>query len=204
MEHDALICIVGDGVRGRLLRLFVTNSDFVFIPSKLAQTLQIRLTNVTRALVQLERDGIIAKKKLTNRERKEESVKDVAGYLLNKRFSSLHLLQDLVEETLPAGKAGLIRKLIRVPGMKVIITTGEFREKEKKGKIDFLLAGSGVNDMMVRQLIRTTEKETGKELTYALLSVNNMAHRMQINDKFIRGIFDVPHSVHLDRTGLCS
>ena len=198
---DPLESIIGDAVRVRMLRLFVLNPEMIYTPKEFAKILRKNEPVVRSTLRTLERDGIVKKKKIPSARRKHEGVRETVGYGFNRRYAHQGFLEQIIRESMPTEKDVLAKNIARVPGVQCIITVDVFTDKSDD-QVDLIVASSRQNEKMLRQLIQKAESTIGRELRCAFLTTNDLMHRIQTNDKFIRDVLDDRHRVHIDRAGI--
>ena len=198
-RKDPLLSVVGDTIRVKLLRVFVLNKDSVHTAGEFARVLRKRLVSVRQVLKDLEEEKIIKKKKLTTKERQKEGVRDLKGYIFNKRYPYCDFLEKIVRDSMPGEKDLLAKKVARVPGVQCVVTTNALVEDSD---VDLVVASSEDNEAHLKDLVQNVEQSIGKELCCVFLSVNDLLHRVRMRDRFIRNILESEHSVHLDNVGL--
>ena len=201
VHKDPLVSIIGDELRARLLRVFVFENERIFIPKEMQKIIKKSLADVQSELKYLEKDGIIIKKKLTKSQKEEKECRESSGYVYNLKYSHRDFLEKIVKESTPSETEVLIKKITKIPGVCILITTGIFNNK-KKSDVDMVIASNKENEKLLRDKIQEVEKEIGRELKCSLLSVNDFVFRMQTRDKFLREIFDGDYMVCLDKVGI--
>ncbi len=202
-NKDPLNTIIGDPVRVKMLRLFALNQDTIYTVKEFIKSLKKRENTVRETLRDLEKDGIIKKKKIPQTRRKSEGIREMTGYGFNKRYAHQNILEKVIRESIPTERDMLAKKLSRVPGVQCVITMNIFVDTPDV-PADVIVASSQNNEPLLQGLVRETEKSIGRELRCVFMTVNDLVHRIQVNDKFIRDILNGQHSVHLDRPGVFS
>lgn len=200
-QQDPLYSIIGDSIRVKMLRVFVMNKDSLYVVKDFTKTLRKQEQPIKDSLRWLEQDGIIVKKKLSVAERKSRDLRELKGYGFNKRYPHREFLDKVIRESLPTEKDVLAKKIVRVPGVRCVITTDVFVEK-RGGCVDLMVASTEDNDLHLQNMVQLAERSIGRELRCAFLTVNDLLHRIRTNDRFIRSILEEKHTVHLDRVGL--
>lgn len=200
-QQDPLYSIIGDVIRVKLLRIFVLNKDSLYVVKDFTKTLRKREPSIKESLRWLEQDGIVVKKKLSASERRSRGVRELKGYGFNKRYAYRDFLDMLIRESLPTEKDVLAKKIVRVPGVRCVVTTDVFVEK-RNGCVDLMVASVEDNELHLQNMVQSAERSIGRELRCVFLTVNDLLHRIQTNDRFIRSILEEKHTVHLDKIGL--
>ena len=198
---DPLDTIIGDPVRVKMLRLFTLNQDTIYTVKEFIKTLRKREHTIKETLRALEKDGIIKKKKIPQARRKSEGIREMNGYGFNRRYVHQNILEKIITESVPTERDILAKKISRVPGVQCIITMDIFIETPET-PADVVVASTQDNETVLRGVIQETERTIGRELRCVFITVNDLMHRIQVNDKFIRDILDGGHQVHTDRMGI--
>ena len=200
-QKDPLCSIVGDETRVKMMRLFALNKEVLYTARNFIKTLRKQESTIRGILRNLEREGIVKKKKFSQKERRERGIRESVGYGFNKRYPHQAFLDEIVVKSMPSEKDILAKKIGRITGVRCIITTDMFAEAPSSS-VDIIIASAEDNEQIVRELVRDAEREIGRELQYVFLSVNDLLHRMQTNDKFLRDMLDGGCQIHLDKLGL--
>ena len=200
-QQDPLYSIIGDEIRVKLLRVFALNKDSLYVAKDFTKTLRKKVDSVKKVLRHLEKDSIIKKKKISATERKERDIKELKGYIFNKRYAHQEFLDKIIRESLPTEKEVLAQKIVRIPGVQYVVTTDVFIEK-RNGYVDIIVASSKNNEADLRDMVQEAEKIIGRELRCVFLTVNDLLHRIRTKDRFIRDILEGNHTIHIDKIGL--
>ena len=199
---DPLDSIIGDEIRVKLLRIFVLNKDSVYAIKDFVKVLRKSERSVRIVLKSLEGSDIIRRKKISSSDRKSKGSAEVSGYGFNKWYTHREFLEKIVRVSIPTEKDILAEQIVRLPGVQYVVTANVFVEKSKKF-VDLVVASSENNEPELKDLVRRAEKVIGRELRCVFLTVNDLMHRVRMNDRFIRGILEEEHyCVHLDKIGL--
>ncbi len=200
-QQDPLYSIIGDMTRVKMLRIFTLNKDSLYVASDFTKALRKREQSIKESLRWLEQDGIIVKKKLPVAERKSKGIRELKGHGFNKRYAHREFLDMLIRESLPTEKDVLAKKIVRVPGVRCVVTTDVFVEK-RGGCVDLMVASAENNESHLQDMVQSAERSIGRELRCVFLTVNDLLHRIHTNDRFIRSILEEKHTIHLDKIGL--
>ncbi len=199
--NDPLESIVGDALRVKMLRVFVLNPETVYTVKEFMKVFRKREPAVRETLKWLDQDGIIKKKKIPQARRKNEGIRETVGFGFNKRYAHQEFLEKIIRDSIPTERDIVAKKLSRAPGVQCVITVDIFVDNPER-EVDVVVASSQKNDAILRSLIQETEQEVGRELRCAFLTVNDLIHRIQTNDRFIRAVLDGQHRVHIDKIGI--
>ena len=197
MEKDSLAVIIGDSVRAKVLRQLVSNKDYKFTVGELRKLTKAQPTAISAMLKKMESDGLVQSRALSKKEQINLGTREKKGYIYNQKYKNSPLLQNLIFQTMPNGKETLLNKLSRTPGVRCVIAAGIFADGSKS-PADIVIAGDNVDESVIQNIIKTAEETLGTEVRFVLMSINDFAYRVQIQDKFIRSIIDYPHDVISD------
>lgn len=200
-KKDPLISVLGCEVRAKLVRVFSLNKDAIYIAKDFVKTLRKRDALVRGVLRNLERDGIVKKKKIPAAERRSKNLRESVGYGYNKRYPHRVFLDTIVEASMPTEQEVLAKKITQVPGVQCVVTTDVYVDRPDT-VADIIIASSEDNEENLKELIRDAEKTIGRELRCIFLTINELLYRAQTNDRFIRDTLDSSHQVHVDKTGV--
>ena len=198
---DPLESIIGDPIRVKLLRIFVSDKDTIYSVKEFAGALRRKDSLIQTILRNMEKDGLIMKKKLSPAKRKRDNLRETHGYGFNKRYTHKDFLEKIIKDSMPNERDMLAKKLARVPGVQCVVTTDIFLN-DSSGNMDVLVASRDNNEAFLKNIIQETEKLIGRELHCAFLTVNDFMYRIQTKDKFIHDILAGEHRVHVDRAGI--
>jgi len=200
---DILAKLFGSQARVRIMRLFLLNSEAVFEIEDVVSRSRVTKSNVRKEINALLSMGFI-KNKIITKEGSRGAKKKVNGYFLNSSFRYLSSIRDvLIDPTLlvqddlkdrfrPAGK------------VKLMITAGVFIGEDKKRRVDILLVGDNLRKNTINQIIKGLEAEIGKELDYVIFNSEEFRYRLDMYDKLVCDILDLPHEKIIDNGQLAN
>ena len=203
---DVLSLIIGDTLRARLIRMLFIQKD-PLDPDLIAKAMRIPVVEVKKMLKWLEEDRIVTKKDSTReiekKVRGEVVVKTegYVGYVPDPSCPFLPVLESLVLQTLPTEGSAFTALLSKIPGMRVLVTTGIFNNAHDTN-LDILIAGDNLNEKAVALVVRSIEELVGRKIRCEILATNELVYRVNVHDKSIRDVLDYPHTVHFDKSGV--
>ena len=204
MSDDALGLIIGNSLRAKLLRLFITNKDEIFDPKDLKSSLSIQQTVLSKELRQLEKEGIIKKKKslkIVVDKKDKKKKKEFTGFLFDRKFLYRATLENLILQTIPISTKSFIKAISTLGPLDAFITGGIF-SRTASSQLDILIAGNDINEDKLKKIVRELEKMVGRKLRYMSLDTNEFVYRYNINDEVIRSLLDHSPQVHIDNIGV--
>lgn len=196
--------LFGSKTRVKLLQLFYSNPNRSFFVREITRKIDEQINSVRRELSNLLNVGIIT----------SETTNNKLYYEVNQKFEYYEPLREIfgggVNKNLkkPAvaeggeGEQGPDDDLRNVGHVELAIFTGQFTRDETPG-IDFLVVGN-VNPNALKRYVAELEKQEGKSLRYAFMTMQDFLYRQQINDRFAVGIAQAKKQVLIDTEGLFS
>ena len=193
---ETLAKLFGGQARVRIMRLFLLNNETNFEIEEIVSHSRVSRENVRKEVNTLSAMDFI-KHKLVTKEGYRGSKKKVPTWSLNPSFKYLESLKDilidpglLLEESLPdrfkaAGK------------IKLMIVSGVFIG-DNKSRADLLIVGDKLKKNVLQQVIKSLEAEIGKELDYVIFDTEEFRYRLDMYDKLICDILDLPHEKLID------
>lgn len=200
-KKDPLLSVLGNEIRSTLLRLFIFDKERIFTSKEIQKIIKKKITSIQSELKNLEKEGLVCKKKFTKAQKNERGSRESGGFVYNSRYIHRNFLESMVESSTPSERDLLAKKISRVPGIRILITTDIFNDNAKND-VDIVIASNKNNDILLQEKIQEVEREIGKELKCSLLSVNDFVFRVETRDKFLREVFDGEYIVHIDRIGI--
>ena len=191
---ETLSKLFGSEAKVKIMRLFLFNSEHVFLMPEIAERGKISVGQARREVGILNKAGLIRGKSQSGGNRKK-------GYVLDTRFTYLVPLQNFLINVEPLHPKEIIKKISKLGSIKLIIVAGVFIQ-EPESRIDLLVVGDHVKKSSLENTIKTLEAEIGKELRYAYFTTEDFQYRLSMFDKLIRDILDYPHKKILNKFGV--
>lgn len=197
--------LFGSEARVRMLRLFFLNPDTFFDNSDIAQKTKTKSSVVRREVSIIQSAGIVKKCSFSKEIKKigkstKTKKKRVTGWCLSKTFVYSEQLKSLLVSTDFFKKNQILNKFKNAGRIKLLIIAGIFI-KDETSRIDIFIVGDGLKKGIIDNILRSFEAEAGKELRYAVLDTKEFKYRLEMYDKFVRDILDLPHETIIDRLG---
>lgn len=190
--------LFGSRTRLRLLKLFFNNPDKFHYIREITRETGIQINSIRRELENLQNLGIIteltseldnnlgqnAKRSRTKVEprQKKKYFKVNYDFLLYQELKSLLLKSQLLLEK------NLIKGIQKLGTIYYLALTGFF-VGQKDGRTDILLVGK-LNRKKLKMLIKSFEKEFGREINYTVFSKKEFNYRKDITDRFLYDILE--------------
>ncbi|MEZ4114065.1 MAG: hypothetical protein R3B65_01230 [Candidatus Paceibacterota bacterium] len=182
----------------KVMRLFLMNPETGFETKEVAVRAQIKDSSARTELNLLKSAGMVKKKSFT----KEQEVKNkkgksivkrkVEGWTLDPDFKYLDPLQSLLIGSDRINRDELMKRLKPAGKIKLLVIAGVFI-KNTDSRADMMIVGDNLKMKTLSNIIKTLESEIGKELNYAVFSVDEFKYRSNMYDKLVCDIFEFSH-----------
>mgnify|MGYP003393954626 CR=1 FL=1 len=198
--RDILADIFSNAARVKLLRLFVFNRDRVFDVAEASQRINVPVHTVRREIHSLLAAGFLKQKryqKIVTRVERGKKIKvkrTVTGAILYREFPHLRAFHALLVETLPLRPEILARTLQKVGRVRAIVVSGLFMDNQES-PLDLLVIGNDLEKGKAERAIHRFESVLGREIRYAIFSVEEFKYRLDIFDRLVRDVLEYPHKV---------
>lgn len=180
----------------KIMRLFLLNETSVFTLEDI-----ISRSRVTKANVRKEINSLLAmsfiKSKVITKEGYRGAKKKVVTWHLNYAFPYLPSIRDLLVNPDLLLKEDLPARFKPIGKIKLLVVSGVFIG-EKESRVDVLIVGDKLKKNLIQQIIKGLEAEIGKELDYVVFDSDEFKYRLDMYDKLVCDIIDLPHEKLLD------
>ena len=147
-----------------------------------------RSKETRQILKQLTSIGFVAERKRKGR----------LAYGLDVKFPLVNELRSLVIKSNTYPQCESLNKIDNMGSIKLTIVTGIFID-EPRARTDLLIVGDGISQAKIRNLIANLEAELGREVNYSIMESTEFRYRVNMFDKFIMEIMELPHQVLINR-----
>lgn len=195
--------LFGSKTRVKLLQLFYSSPNRSFYVREITRKIDEQINSVRRELSNLLNIGIIVSENTNNRLYYEVNQKfeyykplqEIFGGGVNKSVTKKKTADDGAEETADAD-------LKAIGHVELALYTGQFTRDEAAG-VDILVVGD-VNRNALKKYVDQLEKQEGKSLRYAVMSLPDFQYRQGIKDRFAVGIEKAKKQILVDEHYLLS
>lgn len=196
--------LFGSKTRVKLLRLFYSNPNRSFYVREITRKIDEQINSVRRELSNLLQIGIITSDTTNNR----------LYYEVNQKYEFYEPLRAIfggIVEQVETAKDDHRKKtpvvndspeLRELGNIHIALYTGQFTRDESSG-VDLLIVGE-VNPNKLQKFVTELEAKEGKEIRYAVLSLDDYHYREQINDRFVMSIRGAKKQVLIDKQQMLS
>jgi predicted transcriptional regulator len=190
--------LFGSKTRVKLLQLFYSNPNRSFYVREITRKIDEQINSVRRELSNLLNIGIIVSENTNNK----------LYYEVNQKFEYYEPLKQIfgggVTKTITKKKADSSEEagpdLKSVGHVELALYTGEFTRDDSAG-VDFLVVGD-VNRNALKKYVSELEKQEGKSIRYASMTLSDFKYRQQIKDRFVGGIERAKKQILVDEQNL--
>src|SRR3989338_1047776 len=189
----------------KIMRLFLMNAEEVFDPKDISRRTKTNIRKVNYEIGLLKKINFI---KSGVREieivfkNKNPKHKKIKGWQLNQNFALLRQVRNLVLNSAQIARNDLLKKFKGLgQKLKLVILTGVFVDGDQS-RVDVVVVGDSISRAKLEGVLKSIESVVGKELKYALFSIEEFKYRMGMFDHFLREIFDNPHEKLFDKLNI--
>ena len=193
--------LFGSKTRVKLLHLFYSNPNRSFYVREITRKIDEQINSVRRELANLQSIGIITSDNTNNKLYYEVS----QGY---EYYEPLEQIFWAGKTSKPKAKSAAIATdeeqadLKHLGNVEMALFTGTFTRDEITG-IDVLIVGN-VNQTQLSKYIDALESKEGREIRFAVLSLDEYKYREQIHDRFVANIQAAKKQILIDKARLLS
>ncbi len=193
---DILAKLFGGQARVRIMRLFVLNKENHFEIEDIVSRTRITKSNVRKELNSLLAMGFIKQKTIT-KEGSRGAKKKVPAWSLDAFFQYLKQVREILVDPSLLVQENLVERFKPVGKIKLMIVSGVFIGSTKS-RADLMLVGDKIKKNVLQQVIKGLEAEIGKELDYVIFDSEEFKYRLDMYDKLVCDIIELPHEKLLD------
>lgn len=196
--------LFGGNDRVKIMRFFLHNSDLIVNVNKISEKTKCKPAVVRKELSNLLSIGFIEKKKskvyvLSSKTKKAtQQTKEITGFKLNNDFPYNESLCDLLFDFEAIDKKELANRFKHIGRIKKFIVAGLFIGDDKS-RVDILIVGEAINKIKAEKVFDILSSETGRDLVFSVMDVEEFEYRFKMYDKFIRDILEQPNEVIIDK-----
>ncbi len=212
--------LFGSKTRVKLLKLFYENPNRSFYVREITRKIDEQINSVRRELANLLSIGIISNDTTNNKVFYEvnqkfehyDALESVFGNggkkkrtrkVVAKKGAEESATDEVVTEEVVVEETPVLDEAMQALGhVEAACLLGQFTRDEQSG-VDVLIVGD-VNENAVNKYVSDLEQKEGKDLRYAVMSVENFKYRRQINDKFVLNVLASKKQVLADTVNLFS
>jgi DNA-binding MarR family transcriptional regulator len=188
---ETLAKLLGGHARVKIMRLFLLNSNNSFDVDDITSRSRVTTPNTRKEISSLSAMGFI-KSKVVSREGSRGTRKKVTVWQLNPSFQYLKAVRELLVDPKLLLQEDLATRFKQIGKIKLMIVSGVFIG-DSKSRADLLIVGDRLKKTTLGQIMKGLEAEIGKELDYVVLDTEEFKYRLDMYDKLVCDIMDLPH-----------
>jgi hypothetical protein len=193
---ETLAKLFGGQARVKIMRLFLLNTGMAFEVEDVSNRSRVTKANARREINALSAMDFIKQKALV-KEGSRGTKKKVSAWQLNQSFQYLSAIRDLLVDPHLLLKDDLAGRFKNIGKIKLMVVAGVFIGDEKS-RVDVLLVGDKLKKIPLQQVIKGLEAEIGKELDYVVFDTEEFKYRIDMYDKLVYDVIDLPHQKLID------
>ena len=193
---ETLAKLFGGQARVKIMRLFLLNNESTFELEEVASRSRVLKLNTRREINALSAMGFIKQKNIVH-EGTRGAKKKVVVWQLNKAFPYIDSIRDLLVDPSLLLRDNLSSRFKNIGKVKLMIISGIFIGSDKS-RADILIVGDKLKKNVIQQIVKGLESEIGKELNYVVLESDEFKYRIDMYDKLVCDIIDLPHEKIVD------
>jgi hypothetical protein len=193
---ETLAKLFGGQARVKIMRLFLLNNNNTFEMEEVASRSRVLKSNARKEINALFAMRFI-KQKMVVHEGSRGAKKKVSAWHLDSSFPYIDSIRDLLVDPSLLLREDLPIRFKQVGKIKLMIVSGIFIGSDKS-RVDILVVGDKLKKNIIQQIIKGLESEIGKELDYVVLDSEEFKYRIEMYDKLVCDIIDLPHETLID------
>jgi len=193
---ETLAKLFGGQARVRIMRLFLLNNINNFELEEVMSRSRVTKANARKEINALTTMNFL-KLKLIVKEGSRGAKKKVNAWSLNPDFQYLQALRDILIDPTLLLQEDLPQRFKQVGKIKLMIVSGVFIGNSKS-RADVLIVGDKLKKNILQQVIKGLEAEIGKELDYVVFDTEEFKYRLDMYDKLVCDIIELPHEKLID------
>ena len=192
---ETLAKLFGGQARIKIMRLFLLNNNTFEIEEVISRS-RVTKNNARKEINALLAMGFI-KQKTIMKEGSRGSKKKVTVWYLNTAFQYLEYVRNLLIDPTLLLQEDLPQRFKSIGKIKLMLVSGVFIG-DSENHIDIFIVGDKVKKNVLQQVIKGLEADIGKELNYVVFDTEEFKYRLDMYDKLVCDIIDLPHEKLID------
>lgn len=195
---DLLSTLFGSKARVKLLRFFLFNPTRRFTFDELCEKARLVRRTARTEINTFKKLGIISEEMIDLASKEDKKKNEVLHYVLDSRFSEFQALQTFLFDTASLDGKTLLKCLKKAGTLDFVVISGVFM-RDFEHRLDVLITMKKPSIPKIETAIKAFESEVGIGLRFAVITSDDLAFRLDMNDKLVRDIFDYKHEVLIDK-----
>ncbi|MDZ7785773.1 MAG: transcriptional regulator [Candidatus Saccharibacteria bacterium] len=188
--------LFGSKTRVKLLQLFYSHPNRSFYVREITRKIEEQINSVRRELSNLLSVGLIKSSTHNNR----------LYYEVNQDYEFYEALSQIFGKGVTATKKAdqaepsEVSDIKELGNVSLAFYTGQFTRDNLAG-VDLVIVGD-VNQTKVEKFVADMEQKEGKEIRFAVMTMDEFQYRQQVNDRFITLAEDAKKQVVIDKENI--
>jgi hypothetical protein len=180
---ETLEALFGSKARVRVMRFLLLNPEVEFNANEIAHKNMLKNEDTRKELANFKKIKFVLEKMKKGRK----------YYALNPQFAFYPELRALIVKSNIYPQCRSLGKVRGIGDVKLALVSGVFLNYPKS-KADMVVVADNVNRSKLRNLMSSLEAEIGREITYVLMSHEELKYRLNMLDRFLLEFMENPHS----------
>ncbi len=193
---EILAKLLGSQARVKIMRLFLLNKYDAFTVEDVSSRSRVTKDNARKEINTLSSIGFVKRKSII-KEGSRGAKKKVSAWGLDETFQYMDATHDLLVDPNFLLQDNLTSRFKQIGKIKLMLVSGVFIGNAES-RADVLLVGDKLKKNPLGQIMKGLEAEIGKELDYVVLDTNEFKYRLDMYDKLVCDIIDLPHLKLID------
>ena len=140
------------------------------------------------------------RRRMSGRRPVKHLVFDKRVYKLNACWPYFNELRNFILKIEPPSFEKIERRLARLGRVKLAVITGVFLGLADT-RVDIMVVGDDIDFRKFGDFLKGLESDTGRELRYVILGVEEFKYRINMFDRFVHDIMEYPHNKVINKLG---
>ncbi|MDR1970216.1 MAG: transcriptional regulator [Candidatus Nomurabacteria bacterium] len=185
--------LFGSKTRVKLLNLFLNNPGRAFYVREITRDIGEQINSVRRELANLVSVGVVRADSSNNKLYYEVDTAQKFYEPLRAIFAN----ESAVTSDTKVSVSAWAKKFAAVGDVRAVIFSGKLVHGSD-GEVDVLIAGDGISQIKLKNVVKALERDNGSSLVYTTLEYNDFYYRLSVRDQFIKGILSTKYAIVID------
>ena len=216
--------LFGSNARVKILKLFLLHPEEKYYIRQISREIGLQINSVRRELENLEKFGLLKSFSSKNSDNKIEEIEDKVEmrkttiikkktkvldaatgqekkyFQVNKDFILFEEIKAVIVKSQMLYERDFVKKIEELGKLNLFLLTGFFTNSENS-PVDLFIVGK-VNKGKLTDIIKSLEKDMGREFNYTIMDYKEYIFRRDMTDVFIYNVLEGNNIVIVDNIGL--